>query len=326
MSAVVVQNLKRYFRVSQKDSGLLGTIRSIFNPKINVVRAVDDVSFKIDEGELVGFIGPNGAGKTTTLKMLSGVLYPTRGDVQVLGRVPWKREEEFLKNITLVMGQRNQLWWELPPIDSFLLNRAIYGISQKEFKETLEELLALLEVEKLVATPVRNLSLGQRMRMELVAALLHKPRVLFLDEPTIGLDLVAAEKIREFVERHNKKNGATVLLTSHYMGDIERLAERIIVIDKGAIIFDGKLRKLLERYGKEKAMKIVFSDPPNMEKLGKAGEIVSYNFPRAEIHVPRTSVANVASQILQEFNVADLTIEEPPIEEIIRGIFESGRT
>lgn len=323
MVAISVQRLKKYFVVPQKQPGIIGTVNSIFNPKTNIVRAVNDISFKIEEGELIGFIGPNGAGKTTTLKMLSGILYPTGGFVKVVDRVPWKREEEFLKNITLVMGQKNQLWWDLPPVDSFVLNRAIYGIPKKEFDQTLTELVSILEVEDLLQTPVRKLSLGQRMRMELIAALLHTPKVLFLDEPTIGLDLVAQEKIREFIAVYNKKHEATILLTSHYMGDIERLATRIIVINEGKIIFDGNLSKIVEKFGREKVIEVVFEEFPNIEELGKVGQIMSYDFPRAEIRVPRGASALAASEILQKFRVADLTIEEPPIEEIIRGIFET---
>lgn len=323
MAIITVQKLKKYFTVAQKEPGLMGTVKSIVSPKHNTVRAVDDISFKIDEGELVGFIGPNGAGKTTTLKMLSGILYPTGGFVKVLDHIPWHREEEFLKSITLVMGQKNQLWWELPPIDSFFLNRAIYDIPKNEFRETLDELTSLLEVENLLNTPVRKLSLGQRMRMELIAALLHRPRVLFLDEPTIGLDLVAQEKVREFIAAYNQKHNATILLTSHYMADIERLATRIVIINQGKIIFDGKLEKILDRWSREKVIRVVFENVPNKEDLTKIGKVVVYDFPRVEIRVSRNTAPLAASELLQKFEVVDLTIEELPIEEIIRKIFEN---
>lgn len=325
MAVIRIHRLKKYFTVPQKKPGIHGIIASFVNPKISHIKAVDDVSFDVQEGELVGFIGPNGAGKTTTLKVLSGILYPNSGFVEVLGHIPWEKEEEFLKKITLIMGQKNQLWWELPAMDSFLLNRAIYEITHKEFKQNLEELVALLDVEKLLATPVRKLSLGQRMRLELVAALLHKPKVLFLDEPTIGLDVVAAEKIREFISVHNKKTRATILLTSHYMGDIARLATRIIIINQGKIIFDGKLEQILERWAKEKRITVLFSQEPVAVELARVGEVVTYNFPKAEIRVPRATAPLAAAQLLEKFSIADLTIEEPPIEDVIRQIFASGK-
>lgn len=325
MITITVEKLRKYFVVPQKQPGISGIVRSIFRPESTLVRAVDDVSFEISEGELVGFIGPNGAGKTTTLKILSGILYPTKGKVSVLDHVPWERSEDFLQNITLVMGQKNQLLWELSAIDSFLLNQAIYGISKEDFRSTVDELISLLGVEKIIYTPVRKLSLGQRMRMELIAALLHRPRILFLDEPTIGLDLVAAEKIRDFITAYNAKYKATILLTSHYMGDIARLATRVIIINEGKIIFDGRLGKITERFAREKVIKIVLSEEPNVRELSEIGNVVSYQFPHAEIRIARSAAPLAASQILQKFLVADLTIEEPPIEEVIRGIFESGK-
>lgn len=322
---IQVDNLKKYFEVSQKKPGFGGLVESLVNPQKRQVKAVDNISFSIKEGELVGFIGPNGAGKTTTLKMLSGVLYPTSGAVSVLGYTPWRREEAFLKKITLIMGQKNQLWWELPAIDSLELNRAIYEIPQQEYKQTLDELVNLLELGDLLHTPVRKLSLGQRMRMELVAALIHKPQVLFLDEPTIGLDVIAAEKIREFISAYNRKIGATLLLTSHYMGDIARLASRIIIINEGQIIFDGKLEKIFEKYSKEKIIKLDFTKEPDVRALGEIGDVVSYDFPHVEIRIPRAVVPQAAAQLLQKFPISDLTIEEPPIEEIIRRIFFLGK-
>lgn len=323
MVAIKVDKLKKYFTVAQKEAGILGTFKGIFSPKSKIVRAVDNVSFEIKEGELVGFIGPNGAGKTTTLKILSGVLHPDGGLVEVLGHSPWRREDSFLKNIALIMGQKNQLLWELPAIDSFLLNRAIYEIPKNVFNAKLEELLSLLDVKDLISTPVRKLSLGQRMRLELVAALLHNPRILFLDEPTIGLDVVGSQKIREFIAKHNKQYGSTILLTSHYMEDIERLATRVIIINQGKILFEGKLSKIIEKYAPYKVIKLLFSKEPNFQKLGAVGTIDSYEFPRAEIHVPRNVAPLAASQLLQSFSIADLTIEEPPVEEVIRGIYEN---
>lgn len=325
MVAVQIEHLKKHFSVPQREAGLLGVVHSFFQPKKKIVRAVDYISFTIDEGELVGFIGPNGAGKTTTLKILSGVLYPTAGMVRVAGHIPWRREEEFLKKITLVMGQKNQLLWELPAMDSFLLNRAIYEIPKVEFKQTLEELVSLLEVEQLLTTPVRKLSLGQRMRLELVATLLHRPRILFLDEPTIGLDVVAAQNIREFITAYNKKTGATVLLTSHYMGDIAQLASRVCIINEGKLIFEGSLAKIVDRWVNEKVIRVLLTNEPNMQELSEIGEVISYQFPRVEIRIPRAAAPGAAARLLQKFSVADLTIEEPPIEEVIRKIFTNSK-
>jgi ABC-2 type transport system ATP-binding protein len=253
--AVIVDGLVKNFEVTEKEPGLGGAIKSLVSPKKKQVNALKGISFTIQPGELVGFIGPNGAGKTTTLKTLSGLLYPTSGFVEVLEYDPWERKPEFLKQISLVMGQKNQLWWDLPAIETFELNRAIYEIPTKFYRENLEELIALLDIGKLLQTPVRKLSLGQRMRMELTAALLHKPKVLFLDEPTIGLDLVAQQKMRDFIYDYNRKYEATILLTSHNMDDLTDLARRVIVISKGRILFDGALEDLVTRFAKEKIIK-----------------------------------------------------------------------
>src|SRR3990167_6751467 len=233
--AILVDHLVKNFEVTEKTPGLMGAFSTLLSPKKKVVRALKDISFSVSKGELVGFIGPNGAGKTTTLKVLSGLLYPTAGITQVLGFDPWERRPEYLKRISLVMGQKNQLWWDLPAIETFELNRAIYEIPKKVYKESLDELVTLLEVEKLLNIQVRRLSLGQRMRMELVAALLHRPKVLFLDEPTIGLDVVAQAKMRDFIYEYNKNYGATIILTSHNMDDLVNLARRVILVDEGSI-------------------------------------------------------------------------------------------
>src|SRR5258706_1047905 len=245
--AIIVDRLVKNFEVTEKEPGLAGAVKSLFSPKTRQVHAVRGISFTIQPGELVGFIGPNGAGKTTTLKTLSGLLYPTSGFTEVLEYDPWERKPEFLKQISLVMGQKNQLWWDLPAIETFELNRAIYELGTREYQESLKELVDLLDVGKLIKTPVRKLSLGQRMRMELVAALLHKPKVLFLDEPTIGLDIVAQQKMRDFIFDYNRKYNATILLTSHNMDDLINLARRVIVIDEGQILFDGALEELVSR-------------------------------------------------------------------------------
>jgi len=254
--AIIVNRLVKDFEVTEKKPGLLQAFYSMISPKKKIIHALKNVSFTIEKGELVGFIGPNGAGKTTTLKILSGLLYPTGGFIEVLEHDPWNRKPAFLKNISLVMGQKNQLWWDLPAIETFELNRAIYEIPKREYEENLKELVSLLSVGKLLKTQVRRLSLGQRMRMELIAALLHKPEILFLDEPTIGLDLVAQQRVRDFIYEYNQKYGATILLTSHNMGDLVNLSKRVIVIADGRIIFDGALKDLVERYAGNKIIKI----------------------------------------------------------------------
>ncbi|MFZ5932938.1 MAG: ABC transporter ATP-binding protein [Patescibacteria group bacterium] len=319
--AVIVDHLVKNFEVTEKKPGLSGAINSIISPKKKVVRALKNISFTIQPGELVGFIGPNGAGKTTTLKILSGLLYPTAGFTSVLGFDPWERKSEFLKQISLVMGQKNQLWWDLPAIETLELNRAIYEIPKREYTENLNELVTLLEVEKLMNIQVRRLSLGQRMRLELVAALIHKPQVLFLDEPTIGLDLIAQQKMRDFIYEYNKRNAATILLTSHNMDDLIDLARRVIVIDEGRILFDGALEELVSRFAKEKIIKVSLSKEDDIKKIEEIGKVKKISFPEVILSIPREAVAVAAAEILQDFPVSDLTIEEIPIEDIIRKVF-----
>src|SRR3989339_738990 len=260
MSSIIsVTKLKKYYKVHQKEPGLSGSIKSLFNRKYYDVKAVDDVSFEIAEGELVGFIGPNGAGKTTTLKVLSGLLYPTSGQISVLGFEPWKRDHKYLKQMSLVMGQKNQLWWDLPAQESFVLNKEIYEVSDEQYKKTLNELVELLDVKDVLQIPVRKLSLGQRMKCELIAALLHSPKILFLDEPTIGLDVVIQKAMRDFIRTYNQEFGATILLTSHYMQDVKELCKRVIVIDKGQILFDGEMKKIIEKYAVNKIITVEFA-------------------------------------------------------------------
>ena len=321
--AIIVDGLVKDFEVTEREPGLTGAFKSLISPKKKIVNALKGVSFSIQPGELVGFIGPNGAGKTTTLKTLSGLLYPTAGFVEVLEFDPWKRNPEFLKQISLVMGQKNQLWWDLPAIETFELNRAIYDIPTRSYNENLKELTELLDVEKLLNTPVRKLSLGQRMRMELVAALIHKPKVLFLDEPTIGLDIIAQQKVRDFIYDYNRKYNATVLLTSHNMGDLTNLARRVIIINDGKILYDGAFEDLIMQYAKEKIIKATLSNENNISNLEKIGKIKKLSFPEVVFSVPRSAAAVAASELLQNFPVDDLTIEEIPIEEIIRKAFKS---
>lgn len=322
--AVIVDRLVKNFEVTEKEAGLTGAIKSLFSPKKKIVHALRGISFSIQPGELVGFIGPNGAGKTTTLKTLSGLLYPTSGFVEVLDYDPWERNPDFLKQIALVMGQKNQLWWDLPAIETFELNKAIYELSTREYEENLKELLELLEMEKLINTPVRKLSLGQRMRMELIAALLHKPKVLFLDEPTIGLDLVAQQKVRDFIYEYNQKYKATILLTSHNMDDLIDLARRVIVIDEGQLLFDGALEELVERFAKEKIIKATLASEDGIAELEKIGRVKRLAFPEVILSVPRSATAVAAAELLQNFPVEDLTIEEIPIEDVIRKVFRGG--
>jgi len=321
--AIIVEGLVKNFEVTQKEPGLTGAIKSLISPKKKVIHALKNISFTIQPGELVGFIGPNGAGKTTTLKTLSGLLYPTAGFIEVMDYNPWDRKPEFLKQISLVMGQKNQLWWDLPAIETFELNRAIYEIPTQFYNANLKELTELLGVTKLLKTPVRKLSLGQRMRMELVSALLHRPKVLFLDEPTIGLDLIAQQKMRDFIYDYNRKYGATILLTSHNMGDLTDLARRVIIINDGSIIFDGALENLTAKYAKEKLIKATLSKADGIEGIEKIGKVKKLVFPEVVIAVPRSAVAMAASELLQNFPVDDLTIEEIPIEEVIRKAYKS---
>jgi len=320
--AIIVERLAKNFEITEKKSGLIGSLQTLIVPTKKTVRALKSISFSISQGELIGFIGPNGAGKTTTLKILSGLLYPSSGFVQVLGFDPWVRRPEFLKQISLVMGQKNQLWWDLPAIDTFELNKAIYEIPDNKFKENLEELTTILEVKKLLNTQVRRLSLGQRMRLELVAALLHKPKVLFLDEPTIGLDVVAQQKVRDFIFDYNRRFKATIMLTSHNMDDLIDLAKRVIVVYKGEILFDGDLKELVGQFAREKIIKVYLDKPADIKKFSEIGKVKKYDYPQAIIRVPREASAVAASELLQNFPVADLTIEEEPIEDIIRRVFK----
>lgn len=321
MSVISVKKLKKYYSVHQKEPGLVGSIKSLLARKYFDVKAVDGISFEIKMGELVGFIGPNGAGKTTTLKVLSGLLYPTSGEVRVLGYEPFKRQPEFQKQFALVMGQKNQLWWDLPAWESFILNKEIYEVPDEQFKKVVTKLSALLEIEDVLKIQVRKLSLGQRMKAELVAALLHSPKVLFLDEPTIGLDVVAQKKMRDFIKEYNQKFNATIILTSHYMGDVKELCKRIIVIDKGLILYDGLLENIVEKFAPHKVIEVDFDSEVDKKKLSDVGEVKEFDGMHAAVHVPRNEAPKRATKLLDKFPVADLTIEEPPIEDIIRQVF-----
>jgi ABC-2 type transport system ATP-binding protein len=317
--AVRVDELNKTFLVPERDAGLRASMRSLLRRKHREVRAVDAISFEIGQGEIVGFLGPNGAGKTTTLKMLSGLLYPTTGDARVLGHVPSKREREFLRRITLVMGNRNQLQWDLPALDSYELNRAIYRLPRPGFVTLRDELIELLDVGDLVRKPVRNLSLGERMKVEIVGSLLHGPQVLFLDEPTIGLDVTMQKRIRGFVAEYNRRHGATVLLTSHYMADVEALCRRVIVIHHGRILFDGPLARLGDRFAAWKTIDVELED--GVADLSGYGEVVEADEGRVKLRVSRGETARVTARLLAEQEVIDLTVEDPPIEDVIEMVF-----
>jgi ABC-2 type transport system ATP-binding protein len=320
---ISVSHLTKYYQVHQKEPGFKGSLKSLFHRKYYNAKAVDDISFFIGEGELIGFIGPNGAGKTTTLKCLTGLLYPTGGEVRVLGYTPFERNHAYLKQISLVMGQKNQLWWDLPAIDSFLLNKEIYQIPDNHYKKTIDELSALLDVEDILQVQVRKLSLGQRMKCELIAALIHNPKILFLDEPTIGLDVVMQQKLREFVKAYNEQYNATIILTSHYMKDVEELCKRIIIIDHGKILYDGKLENIVKKYAKNKSITVVFEKPVQLEKVKHMGGVVSFEPTKVILSVPREKSNKVAANLLESFPVEDINIEEPNIEEIIRDVFSN---
>lgn len=327
--AIIVEHLVKNFQVTERGEGLTGSIKALISPTKKTVRAVRDISFSANPGELIGFIGPNGAGKTTTLKALSGLLYPTGGFIQVLGFDPWSRNDAFLKQISLVMGQKKQLWWDLPATESLELNRAIYEIPLKDYQRTKSELVELLEVGRFLKTPVRKLSLGQRMRLELMAALLHKPKVLFLDEPTIGLDIVVQQKLREFIANYNRENAATILLTSHNMDDVIDLAKRVIVIDKGALLFDGSMTSLITRFAKTKTITVYLASEIDLsvgsdahKVLSQIGKVKLIDPPKVVLSVARGAAASAAAELLQHFPVADLTIDEQGVEEVIRKVFK----
>lgn len=322
--AIVVDHLSKNFIVNEHESGIRGTISSIFSKKQKIVKALKEISFTIQKGELVGFIGPNGAGKTTTMKILSGLIYPSSGFVSVLDFDPWAKSREFLKQISLVMGQKSQLIWDLPAIDTFEFNKSIYEIGDREYKKNLDNLVSLLNVSKFLKTPVRKLSLGQRMKMELVASLIYSPKVLFLDEPTIGLDVVAQQNLRDFIYEYNMKNEATVLLTSHNMKDLVDLSRRVLIIEDGNIIFDGSLDDITTKFATEKIIKATLSSEVDLKAIAEIGTVQKYLFPQIYISVPRSTVAFSAAELLQNYPVIDLNIEELPIEDVIRKVFDGG--
>ncbi len=324
---ITVKALKKHYRVHQRPPGLAAAFKAIFNRKYDIVKAVDGIDFHIQAGERVGFLGPNGAGKTTTLKTLSGLLYPSEGEVTVDGHTPKSREAAFLKKIMLVMGQKQQLLWDLPPAETFDLNRAIYEVPRDVFQKRLAELTELLELGNLVNKPTRQLSLGERMKCELAAALIHGPKVLFLDEPTIGLDVSMQVAMRDFIRRYNEQYGATLILTSHYMDDVAALCPRVIVIDKGTLSFDGKLEDLVSRVKPEKHIRLRFLKPVSRDEIEalKIGTIVTYGPAEVKLNVSHDNVNTAVGRALAQLPVKDLDVENPPLEEVMSELFARGR-
>jgi len=319
---IQVNNLSKTYQVPEREGGFGAAVRSFFKRKYKDVKAVQEVNFKISQGEIVGFLGPNGAGKTTTLKMLSGLLHPTGGNANVLGFTPWELKPEYLRSMTLVMGQRNRLSWDIPAADSFLLNQAIYRLPDEEYQKTYKELDELLELEPLMKKPVRNLSLGERMKCEIAAGLLHRPKVLFLDEPTIGLDITGQARIREFLREYNRRTGATILLTSHYMADVTALCERIIIIHQGKLKYDGGINELSRKIAPFKLIGVRLAET-NSHDLRKYGTPVQNeeDWEKQYIQVKAEDVTRVTSGLLADLPIHDITITDPPIEDVIEQAF-----
>ncbi len=320
-----VRELRKEFKTYKKEPGIIGSLKSLVRRRYKIKVAVDDISFDVKKGEFLGFIGPNGAGKSTTIKMLTGILTPTSGEAKVLGFVPWKQREKYVKHIGVIFGQKSQLWWDLPPLDTFHLLKEIYEIDKKEFEERLERLVKLLKVKDVQKIPVRNLSLGERMKCEFITALLHDPKVLFLDEPTIGLDVVAKENIRKFLMLMNKREKKTIILTTHDMSDVEELCKRVILIDKGKIIYDGPLKKLKEKFVENKLVEVEFSKEYREIFLPEGCSLIYSSKYKAgiEVDLKKASVSSLITFLLNNFEVKDLSIKEPKIEEVIRKVYES---
>jgi ABC-2 type transport system ATP-binding protein len=325
MPIIEAEGLSKTYRVYQKKEGLLGAVRGLWRREYKDVRAVDKVSFQIEPGEIVGFLGPNGAGKTTTLKMLAGLIFPTAGSARVLGHVPSERADAFRRRFALVMGQKNQLWWDLPAADSFQLHREIYSLPAASFTRTLGELTEMFGVENLTRQPVRELSLGERMKMELIASLLHQPQLLLLDEPTIGLDVVAQVTIQKCLRDYNASRGVTILLTSHYMRDVEALCRRVLVITHGHMVYDGLLAGITEQFGRAKLVKLQFEGNDSPSDLGQFGEVTSRQGPVVDLKVDRAKVAEVLAVILDRYTVVDMSVQDPPLDQVIARVFEEGR-
>jgi ABC-2 type transport system ATP-binding protein len=321
MSVIEIRGLKKTYRVYQKKEGLRSAVTGLFHREYRDVQAVRGIDLDVDEGEFVAFLGPNGAGKTTTLKLLSGVINPTAGTARVLGYVPWQRENAYRRRFALVMGQKNQLWWDLPAAESFRLHQQIYRIEPEQFQRKQNELVELLGVGHLLNQPVRELSLGERMKMELIAALLHSPEVLFLDEPTIGLDVVAQHNIQKFLKHYQEVRRITILLTSHYMKDVAALCRRVVVINHGQIVYDGSLAGIIDRFSSHKVLTLLFSDGQLPGDFARYGEVVELAEPRVKLRVDRQQIAEVLSTVLANHTLEDVSVEDPPLEEVIAQVF-----
>ncbi|MBX9791716.1 MAG: ABC transporter ATP-binding protein [Pirellulales bacterium] len=325
MSLIEIRGLSKAYRVYQKKEGLLAGIRGLWHREYREVQAVRSIDLDVEAGEFVAFLGPNGAGKTTTLKLLSGVIHPTGGTARVMGHIPWKRENVYRRRFALVMGQKNQLWWDLPAQESFRLHQQIYRIEPAQFDRTRDELVDLLGVGRLLQQPVRELSLGERMKMELIAALLHSPEVLFLDEPTIGLDVVAQHNIQVFLRHYQEARGITILLTSHYMKDVAALCRRAVIIAHGQVIYDGSLEGIRDRFSDHKIVTLDFADDavPAEAELATLGTLVEVEPPRVRLRVARGQVPELLARVLATYTIADVSVEDQPLEEVIAEVFES---
>ena len=323
MSLISVKNLRKSYRVYQKKEGLGASIRGLFHREFREVEAVRGIDLELEEGEFVAFLGPNGAGKTTTLKLLSGVISPTSGEATVMGFTPWERANDYRRRFALVMGQKNQLWWDLPAAESFRLHQQMYRLEPSRFDKTVSELSEMLSIGHLLNQPVRELSLGERMKMELTAALIHEPEVLFLDEPTIGLDVVAQHNIQEFLKGYQEERRVTILLTSHYMKDIAALCKRVVIIAKGVIVYDGSLAGIVDRFSGHKVLTLQFADDHLPHNLDRYGEVLETEPPRVKLRVDRDSIAKVLSDVLASYSVEDVSVEDPPLEEVIAEMFTS---
>ncbi len=326
MPLIEAQNLSKHYLVADKSPGLMGTFRHFFHRRHRTIEAVRHVNFQIQPGEIVGFLGPNGAGKTTALKMLTGLMHPTAGKVWVDGHTPFRRQREFLEKITLVMGQKQQLMWDLPALDTMRVNAAVYRIPDADFRKRTDHLSEMLGLKaETLRQPVRKLSLGQRMKVELMAALLHEPQILFLDEPTLGLDINAQAAVREFLRDYNQRYNATILLTSHYMADITALCKRVMLIHEGSLMYDGRLNGLMDRLAPHRQVNVEFESPPEPSSLGGYGQIESTDGNAATILVRRDDLTDVLDRLLRDFEIVDLTVTDPPIEKIIGQLFDRGK-
>jgi len=321
MPLIDVQNLCRTYKVYRKREGIMASLRGLFHREYREVHAVRDVSFQIEEGEMLAFLGPNGAGKTTTLKLLSGLIVPTSGTATVMGHVPWKREDAYRRRFSLVTGQKEQLWWDLPAQESFRLHKEIYRISDTDYRRRLDELTTLLDVGDLVAQPVRELSLGERMRMELIAALLHRPDVLFLDEPTIGLDVISQRKVQQFLKSFQAEQKTTVILTSHYMKDIEALCDRAVVINRGSVIHDGPVTEIGDRFSRHKVVELQFAQSSSSDGIEQYGTVLEDRGPMVRLQIGRQDVSAALSRILARYTIDDVSVSERPLEDVIAELF-----